>query len=83
MATKIETFAVRESKSKFPWNDWTDGSVWELRKGDDYTTDAINMRANLYNHACKRCLKVKSMILDDGARIQFKFEPSTRKPKAK
>lgn len=80
MAAKVEAFVERvmPSNSKYPWNEWADGSIWELVKGEDYQSKTNSMRMNVYKYADKNRLTVKSQILDEGKRIRFQLTPKKR-----
>ena len=50
---KLKSFPARQRRTKYPWDQWLDGSVWELRKGSDYDIDTLSLRA-LAGKAAKR-----------------------------
>ncbi|MGN6257119.1 MAG: hypothetical protein ACTHN3_05115 [Solirubrobacterales bacterium] len=45
MAQKLEEFPGGPGKSKYPWDEWFDGSPWLLRRGEDYSTNTESFRA--------------------------------------
>lgn len=55
----------------YPWDDWTDGSVWRLVRGQDFIVPLDDMRANVYGEASRRGLKAKTTVRDGDLIIQF------------
>jgi hypothetical protein len=68
---------------KYPWDEWTDGSTWEIRHGADYDVVTENMRVNLHMKADSLVCKVRTRKFQDddqgeGLIFQFfDFEPRT------
>lgn len=81
MATKIDAFEDKVATSKYPWNEWADGSIWELKKGEDYDKPET-IRGIVYSHACTRCMSVKTRSYDGGNRFQLQFLPKTKTKRA-
>ena len=42
MAERLDEFP--SGATKYPWEDWLDGSIWLLRKGVDYDIGTPSMR---------------------------------------
>lgn len=38
MARKVDAFPPENRR--YPWDEWLDGSVWELARGEDYESSA-------------------------------------------
>ena len=36
MARKVDKFPELPSQSRYPWDSWLDGDIWELTPGDDF-----------------------------------------------
>lgn len=53
MARRLEAFPA-PSGARYPWNDWLDGSVWELVRGEDFNSKPSTLRANAQTQAKKR-----------------------------
>ena len=54
MAERVAKFpeGVSESrKRKYPWEEWTDGSIWVITRGVDFKVGIDVMRMTLYNRA--------------------------------
>ena len=47
-------------KTKYPWDQWLNGNVWELLEGVDFTNDLQRMRVQTYVAAGKRGLKART-----------------------
>jgi hypothetical protein len=46
LARKLEAFPEGEAprQQRYPWKQWTDGNVWEIRRGEDYDTTTEHAR---------------------------------------
>jgi hypothetical protein len=64
MAERLDSFPVRRShaRSKYPWDEWLDGSVWRLTQGEDFTAKLKSMRVYAATTADRRGLKVRMRI---------------------
>jgi hypothetical protein len=62
MAKRLKSFpkVVGGRRPKYPWDEWTDGSIWELRGGQDFEVAAYAMQAMLHGKARKLGLTVKT-----------------------
>ena len=66
MARKLESFPAGPG-SRYPWDEWLDGGVWELMGGEDFTSKTSTFRANAQLQAKKRGGRTKSrLITSDG-----------------
>jgi hypothetical protein len=82
-AKRLDSFPEDEAREprRYPWHDWTDGGVWEIRRGEDYDVETENMRANLHIRAESNTppLKVRTKKVSDeegeGLVFQFFHEP--------
>ena len=62
MATKLAsytfpTFGRRPtagSKPRYPWDEWLDGSIWELVKGKDFKGQTLNFRNTIQGRCSAR-----------------------------
>jgi hypothetical protein len=77
MGRRLDSFPGDKplAQRRYPWSEWTDGGVWEIRKGDDYDVDTENMRVNLHMKADALLRKVRTRKLVDerGERLVFQF----------
>lgn len=83
MARKLDAFPSEGTGEprRYPWPEWTDGGVWEIRSGDDYDVDTENMRVNLHIKADALVAKVRTKKIRDeqgeGLVFQF-FDPDAK-----
>jgi hypothetical protein len=77
MATKLESFPGDGPAGfrRYPWSEWTDGGVWDIRRGEDYDVATENMRVNLHMKADKLLRKVRTKKVrdDNGEGLVFQF----------
>jgi hypothetical protein len=81
MARRLDAFPVGDQprgQRKYPWDEWTDGSTWEIRRGEDYDVATENMRVNLHMKADSLLRKVRTRKFDDdhGEGLIFQFVES-------
>jgi len=62
---------IRHPKAKYPWHEWTNGSWWLARSGEDFTCHYDAFRSALYVRARRMGLKVVTRSMEDG--IVFRF----------
>jgi hypothetical protein len=60
MARRVEEFP--ETSGRYPWEEWLDGSVWELTVGDDFRGTASTFRSAAITQARKRGGKVRTAV---------------------
>jgi hypothetical protein len=67
MARRLESFPA-SATSRYPWDEWLDGSPWELVRGDDFTSRSTTLRANAQIQAKKRggTVRTKAAQTTDG-----------------
>jgi len=41
-------FPGRLHTAKYPWDQWFDGRIWRLVKGEDFDVSEVNMRSSIY-----------------------------------
>src|SRR3954447_2889238 len=88
MAKRLESFPgdVPSGARRYPWAEWTDGSVWEIRRGEDYDASTENMRVNLHMKADQLAQKVRTKKIRDeqgeGLVFQF-FDPEAEEARMK
>jgi hypothetical protein len=82
MARVVDSFGDG-GKRRYPWADWTNERIWEIRRGEDYNVATENMRVNLHEYAkSKGLVLVKTRKVGDGTweglRFQFRRMPMPR-----
>jgi hypothetical protein len=78
MGRRLDSFPgdASSGRRKYPWDEWTDGSTWEIRRGDDYDVATENMRVNLHMKADSLGCKVRTRKFEDddqGEGLIFQF----------
>jgi hypothetical protein len=59
----------------YPWDEWFDGSIWKLTRGEDFDATTNSMRMMTYKNGERRGIKVKTSIQDENTLlIQAVFE---------
>lgn len=58
MATRLQEFPT-EGRGRYDWDKWLDGSVWQLKAGEDYRTTDGSMRGYIYKMAAHRGKSVR------------------------
>src|SRR5436305_240209 len=80
MAKKLNAFPGDEppGQRRYPWSEWTDGGVWEIRRGDDYDVVTENMRVALHMKGDQLLRKVRTKKVTDeaGEGLVFQFLPN-------
>jgi hypothetical protein len=79
MARRLDAFPHEPTgpRRRYPWHEWTDGGIWEIRRGDDYDVATENMRVNLHMKADALLRKVRTRKITDahGEGLVFQFLP--------
>lgn len=70
----------RGRKPKYPWDEWEDGSVWEILHGVDYQVSTASMQTALYVRARHRGLRVQTRRLADRDGLCFVFSRNSAQP---
>jgi hypothetical protein len=68
MARVIDNFPATATQSRYPWDEWLDGRVWELVAGEDFTSKPETFRQNAAIQAQRRGGKSKTRMVEDGDR---------------
>lgn len=63
----------RTRQSKYPWSEWTDGEIWQVRKGEDFTSDVKTFVQGLYAYAKRHDMKVEVRTDADNDIAAFRF----------
>ena len=66
MAEVLEDFDfTRSGRGQHPWDEWFNGKVWKLTRGEDFQGATKNFRITAYTAAKERNLKIQTRILND------------------
>lgn len=68
MARVIDNFPAATSQSRYPWDEWLDGRVWELVAAEDFSSKPETIRQNAAVQAQRRGGNVKTRMVEDGER---------------
>ncbi len=72
MAKVLEVFDFAgRRRSTYPWNEWTDGRIWQATKDVDFKLTPAKMRNILYAKAAALQQRVLTYIQDDVITFQF------------
>ncbi len=63
---------------RYPWRQWTDGSVWRVERGQDYEVASRHLQAALYARATRDGLRVRTRLVRDGDREAVVFQFTER-----
>lgn len=75
MAERIPHLSRPRSRpTGYPWSRWTDGSVWRLRRGEDYTVSSRSMERTIRAYASRRGRTVSVRVFPDHVELQFSAE---------
>jgi hypothetical protein len=60
--------------AKYPWDEWTDGSIWQIVRGRDYDVER-SIQATIFSHATYTKLRVRTrcVFVDDREGLVFQF----------
>lgn len=75
MARKLASFEEggyrSTSRSKYPWHEWEDGSIWEIEHGVDFQVELKDMASGIYMRAKNIGKKVTVHRLPNKLAFQF------------
>jgi hypothetical protein len=72
MPTKLETFPKLPSQARHDWDLLLDGSIWELKRGEDFDGKPKTFIANARLQARKRGGGVRTRLLE-GETVVLQF----------
>jgi hypothetical protein len=82
MARRVASFDElgQAGVRRYPWAEWTDGTAWEIRRGEDYDVATENMRVNFHMKANQLGCKVRTRKFTDaeGEGLVFQFMVAKR-----
>lgn len=67
-------------RSKYPWNEWSDGRIWYLRINTDYTCLVASITSQAHKWSRWLGLAATTRRVSKGVLIQFYPADSTWKP---
>lgn len=72
MARKIKALAQHGGR-KYPWEEWLDGSAWELVVGTDFAVTIESFRSTAIGKARDMGGKLHTRVVKDGKALQIQF----------
>lgn len=73
MAERIEADSTTIWKRAYPWDEWTDGSIWKVTQQEDFPhTTAKSFQVRLYGIARMRHMRVHTKVVGDDT-VLFQF----------
>lgn len=79
MARKLPRFPdelLSRTTQRYPWDEWLDGDVWELTKGEDYTIKTKSIRTTAQQAAREKGGRAKCAEADNGDKLILQFVPA-------
>ena len=61
----------RGSDGKYPWDEWLDGSTWQLTPGEDFTVEGAAFRAAVHQAAGRRGGHARTSMQNGHLLLQF------------
>lgn len=76
MAQRLDTMPKRRGRATVhPWDEWADGSAWEVKAGEDFDAELESFRTQLYGKARSLGKKVDVSVNKAEKTISFQFLP--------
>ena len=80
MARTLKQFDFGErAQGRYPWSEWANGKIWEIKQGEDFDVRVEGMRNQMHMQARNRHLKVRTKVNCDSIVFQFYPNPNCRK----
>lgn len=82
MAEQLKSYEFTKSsgrRSKYPWDEWLDGTIWRVKQGEDFDIDTKNFRNSVRAAAFKRGLGVHTEVEDDKTLVFQTHEKKDKK----
>lgn len=64
----------RDGRRIYPWDQWTDGRIWEIERGVDFSVSAEKMAGNIRTYASRRGFNIECKPMPDET-VAFRFTP--------
>jgi hypothetical protein len=81
MARTLKRFDFPErhaANSRYPWDQWLDGQIWQITRGEDFDISTESMRVRLYPAAKARGGSIRTNV--KGSTITFQFTKNRKRP---
>lgn len=79
MARRLDVFPPATTP-RYPWDEWLDGTPWELHRGEDFDAKVPTLRATAKAQAKKRggALRTRSFTRPDGEYLVLQYHAGER-----
>lgn len=74
MAKKLDEFPRQSRNSKYDWDTWLNGEVWELTRGEDFDIGMASFRSVAFREARLRKVKLRTTVRGGKFILQAKKE---------
>lgn len=79
MAQKLDAMPKRRGRTgTYPWHQWADGSVWKVKKGEDFSSGVESFRTQLYGKARNLGKNLEVDVDRDAGTIAFRMTDKTK-----
>lgn len=68
MAKTISEFPTATRRSKYDVDQWFNGEIWELLKGEDFHVPIASFRGSMYNQAAKKGFEIQTSAVNSNGR---------------
>lgn len=77
MAEILDTWPTitRTRQSRYPWSEWTNGQIWQVKAGEDFESNIKTFVQGLYAYGKRHGLKVEVRTDMDNDIAAFRFVP--------
>jgi hypothetical protein len=72
LTAKEEATVEWAKPQRYPWDEWTNGSAWELTQGEDFNGGIPQFRQQIYQIAKRRGHEVQ--VIQKGTKLIVKFQ---------
>lgn len=59
----------------YPWEEWTDGNAWRIRRGEDYEVPSESMAQMVRNYGRTNGIPVRARENRELDAVEFQFSP--------
>lgn len=71
MASRLAAQEQSSFKGKYDWDQWTDGDIWLIERGVDYTCSDKSFQVIAHNYGRRHGFKVRTGKHPRGMQVQF------------
>lgn len=65
MPKTLDKFPAAGGQARYPWDEWLNGQVWELRQGEDYNAKSATFLQNARSQGDKRGGRIRTRQFTD------------------